>query len=448
MATAATTHPGVASKKFLCSWDPRLTETATQMEMQLRLPENAARIDRILAPFKLAALQSQATMTVGKECVGAHLLTMGGYNVLYLLAFRDKTDILARLRMHGNGWTGDTSCVSAQDLEDRFLSEVATLRFLKTKTSIPVPKVYYCDPDETNPVGTRYMLMERMSGVLLTHIIPELTAVGRQTVLTQLAKYEVELYDTPLASIGMLIHENGTVGPVGPSCTGLEVVPSNRGPFRSSKQLLLACVDTELDLVRTADWTNLRGGGVSSFNGGVEGLPAEYAKQWFLLLHGAIETLPDELRFPPVFRLAHTDCNEGSILVSSGDDPTVVGVVDWEGARVIPAWDGRYAIGRSFLHWREFGEEERVATRGLYEDITTADGRCPGASALCFAGLMAIFESHPCITSDRKRLDKRFLEWLVSAERTGMESFAAELKGFHRLEEFIKDSQEITVCNA
>lgn len=100
------------------------------------------------------------------------------YYQVFVLPFDDGTDILARLRIPGNGFNGADSSVSDTDLEERFSSEVrciqstyshiltsmkvATLRFVKEKTSIPVPQLYHWDCDPTNPVGTRYMLMQRV----------------------------------------------------------------------------------------------------------------------------------------------------------------------------------------------------------------------------------------------------------------------------------------------
>jgi hypothetical protein len=46
-------------------------------------------------------------------------------------------------------------------------SEVATLRLLKERTTIPVPEVFAWDSSDDNPVGVRYILMSRAEGRIL-----------------------------------------------------------------------------------------------------------------------------------------------------------------------------------------------------------------------------------------------------------------------------------------
>ncbi|KAJ7745870.1 hypothetical protein DFH07DRAFT_15113 [Mycena maculata] len=413
------------------------------METKMQHPENAAKLDLFLASFDLLALQSQATETMQKKCVGAHLLSFGGFNIVFVLPFDDGTDILARLRIPGNGFDGAGSSVSDSDLEERFSSEVATLRFLKNKTSIPVPQLYHWDCDPTNPIGTRYMLMQRISAPLLTHVWRDVTAAGRAKIATQIANYEAELLDNPFPSIGILVDERGTVGRLGPTCTASFLLRSNRGPFTCSKDFLLALADAHLDLVTksTAQWTVWRTKW-STVNGGVQALPTDYAAQWFQLLRDAIWKLPDELPFPPpVFRLAHTDFNEGSLLVSSAEDAAIVAVLDWEGAQVLPAWDTRHGCGLSWMDWTMLSETEADGLRMLYYDITTDHDRWPGTSLLHFEGLLSILDSLESIISDRKGLDTMFLAWLNYAERTGEKWCSSELEGFRRLREFIENSQ-------
>ncbi|KAJ7512258.1 hypothetical protein B0H11DRAFT_2214061 [Mycena galericulata] len=442
MALPSPTSAQLASQNFLRQWDPKLAGAVDQLDSAMRV--YAPHVDRIVASFNLPELQAQATKAMGKTCTGVHLLAIGGYNAVYLLPFDDGTDILGRLRIPGGGILDNGSGMTAEDLSGRFLSEVATLRFLRAKvTSIPAPELYIWDSDKTNPVGAPYMLMQRLSGFLFGPIIPQITAAGRTKLATQVARYEVELYDNHLSSIGCLIDAAGTVGPLVPTCTG-GLVPNERGPFKSSKEFLLACVALELDLVTATDeWTAKRTA-FSNSNGGVDALSAEYAERWFQLLHEAIMGLPEELpTLPPVFRLVHTDFNEGNLLISSPEDPTIVGVLDWEGARVLPIWDARTGLTISWLlQWLGPGEEEEVEKeqlRQLYAGIVT-DGRKLGQSPLCLQRLMELLECRPSFRSDRQRLDTLFLDWFANAESQAKKAFClSELEAFRSLKAFIED---------
>ena len=46
-------------------------------------------------------------------------------------------------------------------------SEVATMQYLRTKTSIPVPDVYHYDANPYNPLGGEYILMSQVKPVVL-----------------------------------------------------------------------------------------------------------------------------------------------------------------------------------------------------------------------------------------------------------------------------------------
>ncbi|KAJ7247354.1 hypothetical protein C8J57DRAFT_1359563 [Mycena rebaudengoi] len=431
----ALTGAELESHEFLLDWDSILTGALEQLEMTMMI--RAPDVRRFVASYDLHQLQAQATKVMNKKCIGSHLLAVGGYNIVYLLPFEDKTDIVARLRIPGGGSMGNGVGMTAETLSGRFLSEVVTLGFLNSKTiSIPVPQLHYWDGDESHPVGAAYMLMQRVSGVLLGRGI---TAAAVTRLVTQIANFEVDLYDNPLNAIGSLINVNGTVGPLVRPCT-VGLVPNDRGPYKSSKQFLLACVAHELDEVRaTEEWTAQRTE-FSAFNSGVDALSAEYAERWFQLLHGAIQSLPEELpMYPDVFRLVHTDFKDGNFLVVSAEDPTIVAVLDWEGARVLPAWDVRAGCTIEWLlePAKLDVDVDREHLRQLYVDITTQGGRVLGQSPLCWQELMPLLESSPSVTMDRRRLDTRFLRWLAGAQKTGMGSCSFELEAFEPLKALV-----------
>ncbi|KAJ6480869.1 hypothetical protein C8R45DRAFT_1003953 [Mycena sanguinolenta] len=399
--------------------------------MRNRAPD----VRRFLASFDLLELQTRAAQAMDKKCLGAHLLAIGGYNIIFLLSFEDQTDILARLRIPGGGLMNNGSDMTPQELSARFVSEVATMRFVKARTSIPVPELYHWDADPANPVGAAYMLMERISGVLLGP--GEITAAGLTQLVTQIAGFEVEVCNNALNSIGCLVDADGTIGPLVPSCT-YGLVPNDNGPFRSSKQFLLACVAHELDEVRATEQWIAQRTKCSEFNGGVDALSAEYAERWFQLLHQAITTLPDELpTHPDVFRLVHTDFNDGNLLVSSAEDPTIVAVLDWEGARVLPVWDARAGSTISWLVQSVEQADDKARLWELYHNITTQGGRVLGQSPLCWEELIPFFESAPSVTMDRERLNEGFQSWFVEVEKTSKESCPFDLESFRPLTAFI-----------
>ena len=269
-----------------------------------------------------------------------------------------------------------------------------------------------------------------------------MTPARWRKLVAQVAGFEVELYDNPLPSIGSLVDANGTVGPLVRSCTTSLLPAKDRGPYKSSKQYMLAYVDIELDdLKATDEWTAGRTS-CSQFNGGAESLPAEYAIQWFQLLRDAIMKLPEELpTCPPVFRLVHCDFTAGNLLFSSSEDgdPMIVAVLDWEGARVLPAWDAR--AGCNIWWILQFLEEEQLKTDlcRIYSDVISMDGRKIGRSPLDLEDMMDYLAWAPSVMQSRSSLDGWFLSWFAKATMTGGNSCASELAAFQALKIFIED---------
>ena len=125
----------------------------------------------------------------------------GGDNLILEVVFEDKTIWIARLRLHEPKFleaSGDVDKVTE--------SEVATMRFLKRETNIPVPSVSWYDARYKNEVGQPYILMEAMPGKRLwggplTRYIP---AEYEEKVYQQFADIMLQLYSHPFPEIGML----------------------------------------------------------------------------------------------------------------------------------------------------------------------------------------------------------------------------------------------------
>ncbi|KAJ7174465.1 kinase-like domain-containing protein [Mycena filopes] len=427
----------MASTKFLLEWDPILASAMTQNPDLSRDPALITFAETV----QLAALQEQASKAMGKTCTGAHLFAVGGYNAVYLLPFNDGTDILARLRIPGGGQAENGRGMTAEHLSARFSSEVATLRFLKAHApSIPVPDVYAWDGDDANPVGAPYMLMERISGVLYKG---RCDAAGRAHIAAQVAAYETELRNLPLSSIGCLVDAAGTVGPLVRTCA-FGLMPNDRGPFKTSKEFLLACVGIQLDLLAVGDdWTAERTA-CSDFNGGAGALSREYAARWFSLLRDAIAALPDD---PPAttFRLAHTDFNQGNMLMSSAEkDATIVAVLDWEGAQVLPSWHAAAPLPLGWLvqeadHAAEDNAAEGEELMDIYDAIV---GDEPLQALPLATTVLQLLERCSSVTLDRQRLDALFLDWFAQVSNIVATS---ELDPFYPLKAFIEsDGAELT----
>ena len=87
----------------------------------------------------------------------------GSYNIVFRIHFDD--GVRWMLKVPANGHRGSFDLLAAQSLE----SEAQIMRFLKSKTSIPVPTVHSFNTSIENQIGCPYILMDHISGRPLYH---------------------------------------------------------------------------------------------------------------------------------------------------------------------------------------------------------------------------------------------------------------------------------------
>ncbi|KAJ5629939.1 hypothetical protein N7528_003596 [Penicillium herquei] len=88
----------------------------------------------------------------------------GGFNRVFIFTMDDGSRVIARLPFVISGPARLTTA-----------SEVATIHYLETNTSIPVPKILAWNDDATNDIGSEYIIMECMPGIftarkMATHV--------------------------------------------------------------------------------------------------------------------------------------------------------------------------------------------------------------------------------------------------------------------------------------
>ncbi|KAF8525615.1 hypothetical protein BU17DRAFT_62756 [Hysterangium stoloniferum] len=307
----------------------------------LKLPEDSRRRSyEVTASFNLDALESEATRLVGKECsvqvVAIHLL-------------------IARLnRSRGNADVG----ISNELLEHRVASEAATLKYVRRTTDIPVPEVYAVESRSDNPVGARYILQERIIGQPLAKFYDSMTDVQLERVVLQVADYEAQLLCCHFPMIGSLI-EDTSAAAIRMDRMGHPRIldyarPENSGPWPSSHEFLKAYVRAELELLEGAPETWQRERAKNhTLHGDSDGAPLEYMISWYRLLQkGIYQWTPayprdDEPSQDAPFVLRHIDLSVTNIMVAFDDPTRVVGIIDWEGACVVPLWST--VLGNGFL---------------------------------------------------------------------------------------------------
>ncbi|KAJ6473118.1 kinase-like domain-containing protein [Mycena sanguinolenta] len=257
--------------------------------------------------FNVDALASKATEVMHKRrCRSTLPLAQGGYNSVFLIIFDDGADVIARIAKSAYN----------EPLSDELAKLIATLKYLKQSTSLPVPQVYYSNSDP-GEVGARYMIMETMKGMPLELLWPEMSYEQQQDVVTQWAAMQAELLNPPLPfhKIGSL-DASGSIGPLAPSSLAPYVLRKPHwGPFDTSQAFLAGYARSTLD--------------------GLE--ENEGQKRCFLQrLLSTIEALPAEKFTGEHFVLHHDDPSAANLLIAHPNK--IVGVIDWQGSNILPVW--------------------------------------------------------------------------------------------------------------
>jgi len=180
----------------------------------------------------LDKLMKRASDALNARCTAATKLTRGGSHEVFTLEFEEAPDAAPPSLVQAG-----FSCIARfsrlNDTRERSVSEIATARYLKRRTSIPVPEIYYYDLDPDNGIGAPLVLMERMPRRHLSSFWDNLSLDGKKSVLSQIAAMIVQLASLKFNQIGSLEDENGSVGPVISPCLN-----PPKGPFHSTAEYM------------------------------------------------------------------------------------------------------------------------------------------------------------------------------------------------------------------
>ncbi|KAG1763292.1 hypothetical protein EDD22DRAFT_887499 [Suillus occidentalis] len=105
-------------------------------------------------------------------------------------------------------------------------SEVATMHYLRQRTSIPVPDVYHYDPNPYNRLGGEYILMSKAKGVPLSRVYHTLSNEQLKSLFANLAAIIVPLFAQRFSHIGSLYLEGAGTGAPAPLSVGSSNSPT------------------------------------------------------------------------------------------------------------------------------------------------------------------------------------------------------------------------------
>lgn len=305
--------------------------------------------------------RQQLEVPAGSRCT-ASFYAAGAFNKLYLIVCAHQS-LLMRV----------TLPVSPHY---KTRGEVATLRWVREHTDIPVPKVIAFEDSNDNSIGFEWILMELMPGVPAYRRWRTMSLEQKSALTRRVAEFQVQLFrnglpGSPFKTIGTLDMKNGqeiveTSTIVSPAkLMSHEFFIMNRlkydvprGPFGSShdwlsSQIRLVVLDQESALTKAEDEDDRE-----------DAEEILGAAQRLLSLLPKI--FPDDQEDEVATALYHDDLSLHNILVD--ENGKITAIVDWECVSAMPLWlttkMPKFLTGES-------REEEPI--RDIYADETPSE---------------------------------------------------------------------------
>lgn len=228
----------------------------------------------------------------------------GSYNLAYEITFQDNTQWIARVP--GHGYNGRWSHLDQDQME----SEYRTMEYIRARTSIPMPQVYYWNAT-CDYAGAPFALMSLVEGQNLSSLWPSgLSEDTRLDILSSIAGYMSQLYNLSFESQGRLVfHDSDDIEVAEKIClesSNLSCWSHTKavGPYTTFMQSLWDIYDDDEDMHARC-------------------------RAEIPILRRALKSIPDYLVRPQQFALNFADFNYQNILVDS--EYRITGFIDWDG---------------------------------------------------------------------------------------------------------------------
>ncbi|RWQ93860.1 kinase-like domain-containing protein [Paecilomyces variotii] len=257
----------------------------------------------------------------------------GNYNIALLITMDDGNEVIAKI-----------PCPNAGLPFYRTASEVATLEFLQSLTTIRVPKVLAWSSRSDNPIGVEYIIMEKIPGIPLTERWETMNLLECYKIIDQIVDMEKELKSLKYPAYGSIylrddvsnefqgcpfpsVQDPAQLFCVGPYCNGISLLENvdksatDAGPWLSFDDYTCSIPQCELDFIAK--------------------FPSKSVDEYGTLLAKASSIFPALSRDPRVTKLSspflrHPYLDLSNILISPDDATAIQGIVDWQSSKITP----------------------------------------------------------------------------------------------------------------
>ncbi|KAL4801341.1 hypothetical protein BDV18DRAFT_155059 [Aspergillus unguis] len=258
--------------------------------------------------FNISNLCSQAAALFGPGIKCVHIIKLeGNFNKAFLLMIDDGNKVIAKI-----------PCPNAGTPLLIIVSEVATLKFLQSYLSIRVPEVYAWSSNPTNPVGAKYIIMEKI-------LIDGIMKIETELESLKLPAYRSLFLQDSLLSDYLYYILLSDLDPTGVFYVG----PSyNQAVYYKPCRTLILDFTLSLpyrELARAVDDRDKVQRYLNRF------IDSQSVNKYYDLLRKAMLVLPVLSGDP-----RHTNLHLRNIYISSDDPTTIEGVINWQSAQAVP----------------------------------------------------------------------------------------------------------------
>ncbi|KAK6000893.1 hypothetical protein QM012_002976 [Aureobasidium pullulans] len=304
--------------------------------------------------FNVNELARRAAHAIGaSKCIKIAKYPDGMYNKSMLLTMDDGSQVVTKVPNPTAGLPHYTTA-----------SEVATMDFVKNVIKTPVPKVLAWCSNAQNPVGAEYIIMEKVPGIELECVWPNMEIKDRLTVVKCIAQFQQAWTSISFTRYGSLYYskdlEDAHVDgqalyfdakgnhivdekfAIGPSTSrenfdhGRATIEFDRGPWRfleayhaAIAHREIACVSQMFQLPKSP--ISLRGPGTY--------VPTRAKK--LKALHCYLDLIKFLLpadRTISTPHLWHNDLHVANIFVDPSEPTKVVSLIDWQSTHISPLY--------------------------------------------------------------------------------------------------------------
>lgn len=235
----------------------------------------------------------------------------GSYNITHVVELES---VKLVIRVPATGWGSGMTPTAAHAME----SHVATIRLIRSKTTIPVPEIYALDTTDNNEISAPYLCMNFIPGKPVSEVwFDDSGTLPREEmrlrILTSLSRTMAQFSCLTFDKMGSIMEDGSGSTAIGSLYDwheeedgGLQVATS--GPFDSTSAFL------QESLI------------ASSSENVWDKAEAKVSK-------AMVDCLPT-LDSPPGFVLCLPDFDSQNVLVD--DQGTITGLIDWDLAQTMP----------------------------------------------------------------------------------------------------------------